>query len=157
MESRFFMQPGRQGEISFALLYRKDMRRIGTMRRRTDSQNMILLIIVALFWFAQYAYIPYQTTYLTVSGAAGSIVGIAVGAYGILQLILRLPVGVCADRVGRHRPFIMACSGFFCVMSGDLWLRICCRVLPLPCGSLLWYFTRENSEKRISREPQTGL
>ena len=78
------------------------------MRRRTDSQNMILLIIVALFWFAQYAYIPYQTTYLTVSGAAGSIVGIAVGAYGILQLILRLPVGVCADRVGRHRPFIMA-------------------------------------------------
>lgn len=58
MESRFFMQPGRQGEISFALLYRKDMRSIGTMRRRTGSQNMILLIIVALFWFAQYVYIP---------------------------------------------------------------------------------------------------
>lgn len=69
---------------------------------------MIFLAIVTLFWFAQYVYIPYQTTYLTTAGAAGSVVGIVVGAYGISQLVLRLPVGVCADRVGKHKPFIMA-------------------------------------------------
>lgn len=78
------------------------------MKQKMNIQNMILLVIVALFWFAQYVYIPYQTTYLTAAGAAGSVVGIVVGAYGVSQLILRLPVGVCADRVGRHRPFIMA-------------------------------------------------
>ncbi len=77
------------------------------MKQKVNTQNMILLAIVALFWFAQYVYIPYQTTYLTAAGAAGNVVGIVVGAYGISQLVLRLPAGVCADRLGRHKPFIM--------------------------------------------------
>ena len=66
------------------------------MKQKVNTQNMILLAIVALFWFAQYVYIPYQTTYLTAAGAAGNVVGIVVGAYGISQLVLRLPAGVCA-------------------------------------------------------------
>lgn len=77
------------------------------MNRKINSQNVIFLIIVALFWFAQYVYIPYQTTYLMAIGTASSMVGVVVGAYGISQLILRLPVGLCADRIGRHKPFIM--------------------------------------------------
>lgn len=77
------------------------------MIQKKNSQNMIFLTIVTLFWFAQYVYIPYQTTYLTAAGTAGSFVGIVVGAYGISQLLLRLPVGLSADRIGRHKPFIM--------------------------------------------------
>lgn len=57
--------------------------------------------------FAQYVYIPYQTTYLTGIGVSGNVVGTIVGAYGISQLLLRLPVGICADRIGRHKAFIM--------------------------------------------------
>lgn len=30
-----------------------------------------------------------------------------VGAYGITQLLLRFPVGLCADRIGRHKFFIL--------------------------------------------------
>ena len=66
------------------------------------------MAIVTLFWFAQYVYIPYQTTYLTGIGVASSTVGGIVGAYGITQMLLRLPVGLSADRVGRHKLFIMA-------------------------------------------------
>lgn len=77
------------------------------MKQKMNSQDIIFLIIVVLFWFAQYVYIPYQTTYLTAIGTAGNMVGIVVGAYGISQLILRLPVGICADRIGRHKPFII--------------------------------------------------
>lgn len=32
------------------------------MKQKINSQNMIFLAIVTLFWFAQYVYIPYQTT-----------------------------------------------------------------------------------------------
>ncbi len=78
------------------------------MKQKRNSQNIIFLAIVTLFWFAQYVYIPYQTTYLTAAGTAGNVVGIIVGAYGVSQLILRLPVGLSADRVGRHKPFIMS-------------------------------------------------
>ena len=40
--------------------------------RGARQQEVIFLAIVALFWFAQYVYIPYQTTYLTGIGAAPS-------------------------------------------------------------------------------------
>ena len=72
--------------------------------RKNDT---IFMAIVTLFWFAQYVYIPYQTTYLTGIGVASSAVGEIVGAYGITQMLLRLPVGLSADRVGRHKLFIM--------------------------------------------------
>lgn len=76
--------------------------------RTGAGQEVIFLSAVTLFWFAQYVYIPYQATYLTGIGAAGSAVGTVVGAYGVSQLVLRLPAGICADRLGRHKPFIMA-------------------------------------------------
>ena len=71
------------------------------------SQKILLLVIVTAFWFSQYVYIPYQAAYLSALGAAPSFIGIAVGAYGFSQLILRMPVGLMADRRGRHKTFIM--------------------------------------------------
>ncbi|WP_243126511.1 MFS transporter [Clostridium sp. HBUAS56010] len=64
--------------------------------------------MVSLFWFAQYIYIPFQTTYLTFLGVSSTFIGIVVGGYGITQLIFRFPLGICADSLGRHKCFIMA-------------------------------------------------
>ncbi len=74
----------------------------------TRKQEIRYLAIVSLFWFAQYVYIPYQTTFLTASGVGSALIGMVVGAYGISQLLLRFPIGLCADSVGRHKYFIMA-------------------------------------------------
>ncbi|WP_446898321.1 MFS transporter [Clostridium sp. LBM24168] len=76
------------------------------------SQKRILLIIVVMFWFSQYVYIPYQTPYLLSIGVATSFVGIVVGAYGLSQMLLRMPIGIMADRKGHHKLFIIigACS-----------------------------------------------
>lgn len=74
----------------------------------TRKQEINYLAMVSLFWFAQYVYIPYQTTFLTASGASSAFTGMVVGAYGISQLALRFPIGICADSVGRHKYFIMA-------------------------------------------------
>ena len=74
----------------------------------TRKQEINYLAMVSLFWFAQYVYIPYQTTFLTASGASSAFTGMVVGAYGISQLVLRFPIGICADSVGRHKYFIMA-------------------------------------------------
>lgn len=84
------------------------------MKKTAKNQEIIFLITVSLFWFAQYVYIPYQTTFLTAYGVASSFTGIVVGAYGISQLILRLPVGLMADTVGIHKPFII----IGCISSG---------------------------------------
>ena len=69
-------------------------------------QKSILLLIVTLFWFSQYIYIPFQTPYLTGINVSTSLIGTIVGAYGISQLIVRLPLGIAADCVNKHKLFI---------------------------------------------------
>lgn len=77
------------------------------MKILNKSQELRFLTMVALFWFAQYVYIPYQTTYLTSWKVTSNFIGIVIGSYGISQLLLRLPVGILADTVGVHKPFIL--------------------------------------------------
>lgn len=70
--------------------------------------------IIILFWFAQYVYIPFQTPYLTILNISTTFIGIIVGAYGVSQMLFRLPVGMMADTVNKHKYFILA----GCVSSG---------------------------------------
>lgn len=71
------------------------------------GRRMLLLMIVSMFWFAQYVYVPYQTPFLIEMGTPTAVVGIVVGAYGLTQFLARMPIGLAADRVGRHKGFII--------------------------------------------------
>jgi len=70
-------------------------------------EKNLLLAIVSLFWFAQYVYVPQQAPYLLQVGTMPYLVGIVVGAYGLTQLLLRLPTGILADCQGNHKRFIL--------------------------------------------------
>lgn len=74
-------------------------------------QKRILLVIVVMFWFSQYVYMPYQTPYLLSIGVAANFIGVVVGAYGLSQMILRMPIGIMADMRGRHKFFIIIGTG----------------------------------------------
>lgn len=80
----------------------------------SSREEIIFLGIVALFWFAQYVYIPYQTTYLSGCGVSSNFIGMIIGAYGVSQMLLRFPVGILADCIGKHKKFIM----IGCLSSG---------------------------------------
>lgn len=71
------------------------------------KKKTLLLLIVSMFWFAQYVYVPYQTPFLYELGTSSALVGIVVGAYGLTQFLARMPIGLLADRVGRHKGFIV--------------------------------------------------
>lgn len=75
--------------------------------QKTGTKKVLLNIAVVCFWFAQYVYVPYQTPYLFSMGAASSLVGVVVGAYGFSQMLLRIPVGILADIRSRHKRFIL--------------------------------------------------
>ena len=83
------------------------------MRGTRDNKTALLLAAVC-FWFAQYVYIPFQTPYLIAMGVTSRAVGAVVGAYGVSQMLLRLPVGVLADTGGTHKRQIVA----GCLASG---------------------------------------
>lgn len=65
------------------------------------------IVIIVLFWFAQYVYIPYQTPFLTAIDVTASFVGVVVGAYGFSQLLLRIPLGMLADWHLNHKLLII--------------------------------------------------
>ena len=74
--------------------------------KRRDS---LFLAVVTLFWFAQYIFVPFLTPHLAALGVAASLSGVILGAYGFSQLMLRVPVSVSEDCLGRHRLY-MGCG-----------------------------------------------
>ena len=68
--------------------------------------KLLLSLVVVFFWFAQYVYVPFQTPYLTGLGIASATTGVILGAYGLSQTLVRIPVGVFADKRNRHKYFI---------------------------------------------------
>lgn len=71
------------------------------------NQPNKLLVIVALFWFAQYIYVPNTAPYLLSQKVTADFVGIIVGVYGGVQMTLRFPLGIAADLLGRHKLIII--------------------------------------------------
>ena len=47
---------------------------------KNKHQIIKFIIIIILFWFAQYVYVPYQTPFLAAINVASSFIGIVVGA-----------------------------------------------------------------------------
>lgn len=76
-------------------------------KSKLNYQKNLLLIIVVLFWFAQYVYVPFQTPYLSTMQVSSSMIGIIIGIYGFSQMVLRMPIGIMADKNGRHKLFII--------------------------------------------------
>ena len=74
------------------------------------SQRTVILfsIGIILFWAAMYVYTPVFPVYASSLGATGTIVGLAVGAYGLTQMILRIPLGIWSDAIGKRRIFVVA-------------------------------------------------
>lgn len=75
--------------------------------RTAKKKSYLLLSIVFFFWYAQYVYIPYQTPYLATINLSTNFIGIIVSAYGVSQLLLRLPVGILANVKEKHKIFIV--------------------------------------------------
>ncbi len=73
------------------------------------KRKMILLYaVIAFFWMSLYAYQPLLSSYCSVMGAGAVMVGNILGSYGLVQLILRIPLGILSDRIGRRKLFLVS-------------------------------------------------
>jgi MFS family permease len=86
--------------------------------RGMTKNKILILIVTVLFWFCIYVYMPYQTSYLLGMGYTASLVGAVVGAYGLTQLICRIPLGIMADKKASHKAIIMLGVIFAGLASG---------------------------------------
>ena len=74
-----------------------------TIKRQTASA---LFAVAFFFWFSQYAYASYINPVLLESGVSATFMGFVGGMYGFVQLVLRIPVGIAADRYNKQKFFV---------------------------------------------------
>lgn len=69
--------------------------------------------VVFCFWFSIYIYIPLFSVYLELLQFSYSMIGTILGAYGVTQILFRLPLGVMTDYLHRSRKMLILLS-FVC-------------------------------------------
>lgn len=72
----------------------------------TNKKRHFSLVMV-LFWFSLYAYLPQMATYAQDLGASYKLIGLITGAYGFTQTILRIPFGILSDKLMNRKVFII--------------------------------------------------
>jgi DHA1 family multidrug resistance protein-like MFS transporter len=75
----------------------------------SSRRLMIILYAIAVFlyWMALYLYVPTLPTYAQSKSDNLALVGVVLSMYGLWQAIIRLPLGITADWLGRRKPFII--------------------------------------------------
>lgn len=74
------------------------------MNTRTKHNRALFIAATVLFWFSQYVYIPNFTPYLTsLLVMPASTAGMIIGAYGLTQALLRVPVGLVGVKADHSR------------------------------------------------------
>ena len=70
------------------------------------KQRALFCLVTMIFWFTLYIYVPILPNYVTYHGGSLKMVGLVVGSYGLVQMLLRIPLGIWSDRIGKRQLFI---------------------------------------------------
>jgi MFS family permease len=89
-----------------------------SMQDARSRRTSIILIAsaVALYWASLYFYVPTLSVYVELKTNDLALVGVVSSMYGLWQAILRLPLGIVTDWVGRRKPFLI--GGFLLCALG---------------------------------------
>jgi len=71
-----------------------------------DTKKPLLCTLTAIFSAGLYIYVPKLSPYAGELGASYKFIGIIVGAYGLTQMLIRIPLGMVSDRQGSRKLLI---------------------------------------------------
>jgi MFS family permease len=81
------------------------------------SRLPLFYVITSFFWFSLYAYVPYVTPFGEEMGADMRLLGLIAGSYGFTQMVVRFPLGLLSDRLGKRKIFVLG-GLLFAAVSG---------------------------------------
>ncbi|MCX7781816.1 MAG: MFS transporter [Negativicutes bacterium] len=82
----------------------------------------LFCVVTGLYWFSMYTYVPILPVYATSLGASHEMIGLIVGAYGLTQMLLRIPLGIASDMKNKRKPFIVAGALITGLSAVGMWL-----------------------------------
>ncbi len=95
-----------------------------TAARINSRRGLLVLYMAAVvfYWASMYLYVPTLSVYAASKTDNLAMVGIVLAQYGLWQAVVRFPLGIAADWIGRRKPFILA--GFALAGLGALWMGL---------------------------------
>jgi MFS family permease len=88
-------------------MYKAKERFFAAMQPRELRATAIVTTIAMMRLFALFALLPVMALFAgSLPGATPTLIGLAVGGYGLTQALLQIPLGALSDRLGR-RPVIL--------------------------------------------------
>jgi len=67
------------------------------------NYKILFSVIIILFWFSLYIYVPQLSNYAKELGASYRLIGLIGSAYGFSQTILRIPLGILSDKLRNRK------------------------------------------------------
>ena len=131
----------------------------------SSNRSSVLFFCISNFfwWIGLYLYVPVLPVYIQESGTGLNMVGIVLSAYAVPQVLLRIPVGLWSDRLGKRKSLVAAgivftsLGAFGLAMSSDPWLLFFSRMIT-GVGAAMWvvfpvyfiaYYRKEDTDKAI--------
>ena len=68
----------------------------------------IYVVAVSLYWVSLYLYAPTLPTHVKATANDLAMAGVVLSMYGLWQALVRFPLGIVSDWIGRRKPFILA-------------------------------------------------
>ncbi len=87
-----------------------------------NRSKQILLVVTMLLAVSLYTYVPILALYAQQLGASYEMIGLIVGSYGIVQVFLRIPIGIFSDSRSCHKVFIILSMMLSLMSSLGMWL-----------------------------------
>jgi MFS family permease len=96
--------------------------KIKASERPFFRRHTILLVYICtfLYWMAMYLYVQILPVYTESLGGSLVVVGLVVAAYAVPQFLLRIPIGIWSDAIGRQKPIMVL--GILAVLLGSIGL-----------------------------------
>lgn len=98
-------------------------------------RRSLVLVVTAFYWFAAYTYVPTLGPFAQTLGASYDMIGLILGSYGAVQVILRVPVGLFTDAWGKRKVLVVAGTAFATASAFGMWAQPSTWAL-LACRSL---------------------
>jgi MFS transporter, DHA1 family, multidrug resistance protein len=64
-------------------------------------------VVVFLYWAAQYVFVPVLPLMVQSKTTSLQLTGLALSIYGLGHLVIRIPTGILAGRLGRNKPLVL--------------------------------------------------
>jgi MFS family permease len=84
--------------------------------------HWLFCLTTILYWFSLYTYVPILPVYASSLGASYKMVGFIIGAYGVTQLLLRIPQGVLSDKWRKRKIFVVAAMAASAISACGMFL-----------------------------------